>query len=149
MAKENRPAQENPSFDEEEPDDFPSSPQRTIDWEALREECSLEHGKFIKIPKQEMIQFPPDVHESKMGLSKGAIRQYRDRHATQSLHIHEFSDHYLVHVDAFNPEDHPVAHGMMDIPGIFATVIVGAVGIYFASQAMQNWMVTPGEEDEE
>lgn len=125
------------------------SQNNLLDWETLRDECSQEHGKFIKIPKQNISPFPPDFHISNMGLSKGAIRQYRDRRATQSLHIHEFPDYYLVHVDAFNPEDHPIAHGMMDTPGIFATVVLSAIGIYFASEALENWSITPQEDEDD
>ena len=81
-----------------------------IDWEKIREEC-IQTGEMIKIEKEKKNPLPPFFHETTLGLSKGAIHQYRDDRATHTLHIHEFPDYFLAHVDIFNPEYHPVAHG--------------------------------------
>ncbi len=108
-----------------------------IDWEAIREECR-QSGTFAKIPKKESDCLPEEFHESFMGLSKGAIRQFRDDRAIDSLHIHEFPDYFLVHVDAFNPEHHPVAHGFVDTPGMAVGLVLGAIGVYCLSQILQE-----------
>ncbi len=118
----------------------------TIDWENIREECA-QTGKFIKIMKQGPIEFPIDFHESNMGLSKGAIRQYRDDRPTQSLHVHEFPDYFLAHVDTFNPEHHPIAHGITDTPGMAIGIVLGAIGIYFLAKTIKNLTSVPDESE--
>ena len=119
-----------------------------VDWESIREECR-HSGEMIKIPKSKTISLPPDFHESNLGLSKGAIRQYRDRRSTHSLHVHEFPDYFLAHVDTFNPEYHPVAHGMVDTPGMTMGIILGTVTLYFLLKTAQSLHFVPEEELED
>lgn len=110
---------------------------KMIDWENIREECS-KNNKVIKVPKVGKIDLPPDFHEANLGISKGAIRQYRDEKATYSLHVHEFEDHFLAHVDTFNPEYHPLAHGIVDTPGMTLGIVTGAIALYCVMKKAKN-----------
>lgn len=119
-----------------------------IDWENIREEC-IKTGKVLKIPREKNMNFPPDVHEASLGISKGCLRQYRDEKPSNSLHIHEFEDYFLAHVDRFNPEHHPVAHGIVDTPGIAFGVLAGSVGLFFLMKKLSSLYFIPKEDREE
>lgn len=113
-----------------------------MDWEEIREEC-IRTGEFITVQKADAQELPDFFEETHMGLSKGELRQFRDNRATQSLHIHEFPDHYVVHVDLFNPKFHPVAHGILDTPGIALTLVGGAISLYFITKAVKKYDLVP------
>lgn len=117
-----------------------------IDWESIREEC-IQTGQVIRVDKPLNYIIPDELHESNLGLDKGALRQLRDSHTANSLHIHEFQDYFLVHTDAFNPEYHPVAHGIVDIPGITVGLLAGAVSIYMITRATEGFHLVSNEED--
>mgnify|MGYP000935742660 CR=1 FL=1 len=119
-----------------------------IDWELVREEC-VSTGKIVKIAKEKDYLLPSFFHESNLGLSKGAIRQYRDERSTHTLHIHEFPDYFLAHVDAFNPEYHPVAHGFVDIPGMMMTIALGAIGLFMVAKTVHSLAFVPDDDDYE
>ena len=116
-----------------------------VDWENIRERC-MNDERFIRLEKTQDIVLPNDFHESTLGLAKGAIRQFRDTRETNSLHVHEFSDHYLAHVDTFNPEYHPVAHGVIDTPGMTLGIVLGAFGLYMLAKTAKNLTTTFDEE---
>lgn len=113
-----------------------------ITWENIREQC-IRTGEFITVLKKEIEDFPSDFEETNMGISKGELRQFRDNRTTQSLHIHEYIDHYVVHIDLFNPKFHPVAHGVLDTPGIALTVVAGALSLYFLTKTIQKYDLVP------
>jgi hypothetical protein len=117
-----------------------------MDWEKIREEC-VRTGEIIKVQKEEGMVLPSYFHETHLGIDKGAIRQYRDERPTQTLHIHEFPEYFLVHVDTFNPEYHPVAHGIVDTPGITVAIILGAVAIYYLVKTAKGLNLVPEEEN--
>ncbi|HON44781.1 MAG TPA: hypothetical protein P5543_04550 [Planctomycetota bacterium] len=118
----------------------------TIDWDSVRDEC-VQTGQVLKIPKPDNYIIPQQLHESNLGLEKGAIRQWRDDHTANSLHIHEFQDYFLAHTDGFNPEHHPVAHGIVDIPGITLGIVVGTIAVYMLTKTAQGFDLVPDEED--
>ncbi|WP_372366147.1 hypothetical protein [Candidatus Uabimicrobium sp. HlEnr_7] len=113
-----------------------------MDWEEVREEC-IRTGEFITISKKDVQEFPSFFEETNMGLSKGELKQFRDNRPTQSLHIHEFPDYYVAHVDLFNPKFHPVAHGILDTPGIALTLVGGAISVYFLTKAIKKYDLVP------
>ena len=117
-----------------------------IDWEKIREEC-IRSGEIIKLSKEEVLPLPPWFHETKLGLSKGAIRQYRDESPSNSLHLHEFPDYFLVHVDTFNPEIHPVAHGLVDTPGMALFILGASLAIFFAAKAIKQMSLLPPDSE--
>ncbi len=95
--------------------------------------------------RQDVLPLPSFFRETDLGLSKGAIRQYRDGKPTNSLHLHEFPDFFLVHVDTFNAEFHPVAHGIVDTPGIALAVIGGAIATFLLCKSIDSISFLPAE----
>ena len=118
-----------------------------VDWEFLREKC-VRTDEIIKIIREEALPLPDYLHKSDLGISKGAICQYRDDRPTNSLHIHEFPNYFLVHVDAFNPEYYPVAHGVIDTPGITLAIVAGAAAGFFLLKSIRNMSLLPSIEEE-
>lgn len=117
-----------------------------VDWEDIRQEC-VRSGAIIKLNRQDALPLPPFFRETDLGLSKGAIRQYRDEKPTNSLHVHEFPDYLLVHVDTFNAEFHPVAHGIVDTPGLTLAVVGGAIATFLFCKSIGSISFLPAEPD--
>jgi hypothetical protein len=79
----------------------------------------------IEIPK-EIRQFMLDgAEETVLGQKNGAKKQYR----YGNLHIREYDDKYLVHVDKIDPRKDPFSHLVQDAPeilvGVTSAVIAG------------------------
>jgi hypothetical protein len=68
-----------------------------------------EDGNLL-VPK--MIRPIIEYDETRLGASKGAIRQYRH----QNLHVREYPDHYSVHIDRIDPRTDPLGHLLVDAP---------------------------------
>lgn len=82
--------------------------------------------KEIEMPK-EIRQFMLEgAEETALGFRNGATKQYRYKR----LHIREYDDKFLVHVDKFDPRSDPINHLIYDAPevifGLGAGVIVGS-----------------------
>ncbi len=85
------------------------------DWKHV-EELVLNHlpeKTNLVIPKSSLSARPP-FRSSRLGRSRGALKQFRDERAHRSLHIKEFEDHWVVHADVWNPKHHPVRHLWVD-----------------------------------
>jgi len=67
----------------------------------------------LVIPKSVTPEAPPH-RTSPLGRKRGAIRQYRDHRPRDTLHIKEFPDRWIVHVDLWNPHHHMVRHLAID-----------------------------------
>lgn len=66
----------------------------------------------IEVPK-ELRQFMPDTAQlTSLGQKNGAKRQYR----YGNLHIREYDDKYLIHVDKVDPRQDPLGHLIHDAP---------------------------------
>lgn len=115
-----------------------------MDWESVREQC-IRSGEKARVDKAEGVELPPYVHETHLGISKDAIRQYRDDRPINSLHIHEYDDYFLVHVDAFNPESHPLAHGIVDTPGLTVGIVAGAIACFLVAKAIHSMSFLPSD----
>jgi hypothetical protein len=79
----------------------------------------------IEIPK-EVRQFMLDgAEETILGQKNGAKKQYR----YGNLHIREYDDKYLVHMDTIDPRKDPLGHLVQDAPeilvGVTSAVIAG------------------------
>ena len=73
--------------------------------------------------------------ETNLGLIKGAIKQYR----YGNLHIREYADKYLVHMDKVNPHDDPLGHLVHDAPEVLIGLASGAIaGAKVASHIYKN-----------
>lgn len=118
-----------------------------VDWESIREQC-VRSGGLIRLNKEEVLPLPAFFSETSLGLSKRALKQYRDDRSSNSLHLHEFTDYFLVHVDTFNPEFHPIAHGVVDTPGITLAIVAGAIATYFLMKTVEDMSFLPSERSE-
>ncbi|MDG7049936.1 MAG: hypothetical protein JRZ94_01890 [Nitrososphaerota archaeon] len=78
----------------------------------------------IEIPKELRPFMLEQARETKLGHKNGAIRQYR----YGNLHIREYDNKYLVHMDKVNPHDDPLGHLVYDAQEVLVGVASGAVG---------------------
>lgn len=82
----------------------------------------------IKVPR-ELRQFMLErAEETAIGQKNGANRQYR----YGNLHIREYDDEFLLHMDVVDPRKNPLGHLMADAPevliGLTCAALGGAVG---------------------
>ena len=59
--------------------------------------------------------------ETILGDKKGARRQFR----YGNLHIREYEDYYVVHMDKVDPKRDPVGHLLIDAPEYMAAIVAG------------------------
>lgn len=84
----------------------------------------------IAVPK-ELREFMPDGAEvTLLGKSNGSKRQYR----YGNLHIREYDDKFLVHVDKIDPRKDPIGHLVYDAPEI----LVGLACCIFTAAAIKK-----------
>ena len=80
----------------------------------------------IEIPKELRPFMLDKAEETFLGQKNGANKQYR----YGNLHIREYDDKFLVHMDKIDPRKDPLAHLVFDAPevlvGIASAVIGGA-----------------------
>ena len=78
----------------------------------------------IEVPK-EVRQFMLDgAEETNLGKKNGAKKQYR----YGNLHIREYDDKFLVHMDKFDPRKSPFAHLVFDAPEVLVGLACAAIG---------------------
>jgi len=77
----------------------------------------------IDVPKSVRPIMLDTAEETMLGDPEGARKQYR----YGNLHIREYDDKYVVHVDKFDPRKEPIKHLLFDAP----EVLIGtAIGLY-------------------
>lgn len=77
----------------------------------------------IEIPKELRSFMLEEAKETKLGKGNGARKQYR----YGNLHIREYDDRYVVHMDKIDPRKSPLGHLAVDAPEVlvgFATAII-------------------------
>jgi hypothetical protein len=62
-----------------------------------------------------------DYEETFLGTKKGAKKQFR----YGNLHIREYKDYYIVHMDKVDPTKDPMGHLLIDAPEYLAATIAG------------------------
>ena len=62
-----------------------------------------------------------DYEETFLGTKKGAKKQFR----YGKLHIREYKDYYIVHMDKVDPTKDPMGHLLIDAPEYLAATIAG------------------------
>ena len=62
-----------------------------------------------------------DYEETFLGTKKGAKKQFR----YGKLHIREYKDYYIVHMDKVDPTKDPIGHLLIDAPEYLAATIAG------------------------
>jgi hypothetical protein len=78
----------------------------------------------IEVPK-ELRQFMlEEAKETSLGHKNGALKQYR----YGNLHIREYDDRYLVHMDKIDPLKNPLGHLLADAPEVLIGLASAAVG---------------------
>ena len=78
----------------------------------------------IEIPKELRPFMLENATETELGHKNGANKQYR----YGNLHIREYDDKYLVHMDKVNPHDDPLGHLVYDAQEVLVGLASGAVG---------------------
>ncbi|MFQ5940442.1 MAG: hypothetical protein ACE5KA_01930 [Nitrososphaerales archaeon] len=81
----------------------------------------------IEVPKSVRPIMMETAEETKLGERNGARKQYR----YGKLHIREYDDKYVVHMDKVDPRKDPMGHLLKDSP---ETLIGFALGICFAKK---------------
>lgn len=80
-------------------------------------------AKDILVPHGVRDTVPGMIPSTKLGHTKGSIRQYRHGR----LHIREYEDAYLVHTDKIDPRQDPLGHIIHDAPEVAAGLALGCV----------------------
>jgi len=81
----------------------------------------------IEVPKSVRPIMLDGAQETDLGERKGAKKQYR----YGNLHIREYDDKYIVHIDKADPRKDPLGHLLKDSP---ETLLGIAAGIYFGKK---------------
>ena len=68
----------------------------------------------IEVPKDVRPFMLENAEETNLGQKNGAIRQFR----YGNLHIREYEDKYLVHMDRVDPRKDPMGHLIYDAPEV-------------------------------
>lgn len=83
-------------------------------------------GENITISKRIMKNVPQECEETILGDYNGAYRQYR---CDPNIHILEYTDKFLIHIDRFDPRRDPFAHLIYDSPEILLALVGSTLGI--------------------
>ena len=78
----------------------------------------------IEVPKEIRPFMLEEAEETTLGQKNDAIRQYR----YGNLHIREYDDKYLVHVDSVDPRKDPFGHLVLDAPEVLLGVVSALLG---------------------
>jgi hypothetical protein len=78
----------------------------------------------IKVPKELRPFMLDKAKETSLGHKNGANKQYR----YGNLHIREYEDEYLVHMDKIDPLKNPLGHLLVDAPEVLAGLTSGMIG---------------------
>ncbi|MDE1726008.1 MAG: hypothetical protein KGH89_01925 [Thaumarchaeota archaeon] len=80
----------------------------------------------IEVPKEVRPFMLDDAEETNLGQKNGATRQFR----YGNLHIREYEDKYLVHVDKVDPRIDPLGHLIRDAPEF----LIGMASAYWGGK---------------
>lgn len=72
----------------------------------------------IEIPKEVRPFMLEEAEETSLGQKNGAKKQYR----YGNLHIREYDNKYLVHMDKIDPRENPLGHLVSDAPEFLAGI---------------------------
>lgn len=78
----------------------------------------------IEVPKDVRPFMLEEAEETNLGQKNGAIRQFR----YGNLHIREYEDRYLVHMDKVDPRHDPLGHLVHDAPEFLVGMAAGYLG---------------------
>ncbi len=75
----------------------------------------------IEVPKEVRQFMLEEAEQTNLGQKNGAIRQFR----YGNLHIREYEDKYLLHVDKIDPRKDPLGHLLYDAPEFLVGIASG------------------------
>jgi len=78
----------------------------------------------IEVPKEIRPFMLEKAEETKLGQKKDANKQYR----YGNLHIREYDDKYLLHMDKIDPRKNPLGHLVFDAPEVLVGLATAAFG---------------------
>jgi len=78
----------------------------------------------IEVPKEIRPFMLEHAEETKLGQKNGANKQYR----YGNLHIREYDDKYLIHMDKVDPRKDPIGHLIFDAPEVLIGLATAAIG---------------------
>lgn len=78
----------------------------------------------IEIPKELRPFMLENAKETSLGQKNGAKKQYR----YGNLHIREYEDKFLVHMDKVDPRKNPLGHLVFDAPEVLIGLAFAAIG---------------------
>ena len=78
----------------------------------------------IEVPKEIRPFMLEHAEETKLGQKNGANKQYR----YGNLHIREYDDKYLIHMDNVDPRKDPIDHLILDAPEVLIGLATAAIG---------------------
>src|SRR5574342_277276 len=78
----------------------------------------------IEVPKEIRPFMLELAEETRLGQKNGANKQYR----YGNLHIREYDDKYLIHVDKVDPRKDPIGHLIFDAPEVLIGLATAAIG---------------------
>jgi hypothetical protein len=84
----------------------------------------------IEVPKEIRPFMLESAEETKLGQKNGAIKQFR----YGNLHIREYEDKYLVHVDKVDPRNDPLGHLIHDAPEF----LIGIASAYWGGKKVAS-----------
>ena len=84
----------------------------------------------IEVPKEIRPFMLGDAEETKLGQKNDADKQYR----YGNLHIREYEDKYLVHMDKIDPRKDPLGHLLVDAP----EVLIGLASAFFGGKQIAS-----------
>ena|SRR5438105_1811883 len=84
----------------------------------------------IEVPKEIRPYMLEEAKETKLGQKNDANKQYR----YGNLHIREYSDKYLVHMDEIDPRKDPFGHLVVDAP----EVLIGLASAFFGGKQVAS-----------
>jgi len=94
-------------------------------------DLAIMYGDEIEVPKELREFMLEEAEETFLGQKNGAYKQYR----YGNLHIREYGDKFLVHMDRVDPRKDPVGHLIHDAP----EVLIGlACAVFSGSQVAKN-----------
>ena len=88
----------------------------------------------IEIPKQVRHFMLDGAEETVLGQKNGAKKQYR----YGNLHIREYDDKYLVHMDKVDPRKDPWGHLVKDAPEILVGIASGLAAAKVSSNVFKG-----------
>jgi hypothetical protein len=91
----------------------------------------------IEVPKELREFMLKGAEETFLGQKNGAKKQYR----YGNLHIREYDDKFLLHMDKIDPRKDPVAHLIFDAPEVLVGLACAVFGGgYMATKKIKNYL---------